>query len=78
MTRRRRGCPRDRSRAQVVGGELALQLPFFFVAAKALAQHLYAASHGLKHYARTPAEYQAGIRTAVRLVCGRPGPAAGA
>ncbi|WP_431508889.1 TetR/AcrR family transcriptional regulator [Variovorax sp. DAIF25] len=46
--------------------------------AKALAQHLYAASHGLKHYARTPAEYQAGIRTAVRLVCGRPGPAAGA
>ena len=44
--------------------------------AKALAQHLYAASHGLKHYARTAAEYQAGIRVAVRLVCGSPAPAA--
>jgi AcrR family transcriptional regulator len=43
--------------------------------AKALAQHLQAVSHGLKHYAKTPAEYQAGIRTAVRLVCGGPGPA---
>ena len=42
------------------------------VTAKALAQHLYAASHGLKHYARTPAEYQAGLRVAVRLVCGAP------
>jgi hypothetical protein len=42
--------------------------------AKSLAQHLYAASHGLKHYARTPAEYQAGIRIAVRLVCGGPAP----
>jgi AcrR family transcriptional regulator len=40
--------------------------------AKSLAQHLYAASHGLKHYARTPAEYQAGLRVAVRLVCGAP------
>jgi AcrR family transcriptional regulator len=44
--------------------------------AKSLAQHLYAASHGLKHYAKTPAEYQSGIRIAVRLVCGGPAPAA--
>jgi AcrR family transcriptional regulator len=44
------------------------------LSAKALAQHLQAVSHGLKHYARTPAEYQAGIRTAVRLVCGGPAP----
>ncbi|MCR6476103.1 TetR/AcrR family transcriptional regulator [Variovorax sp. ZS18.2.2] len=43
--------------------------------AKSLAQHLFAASHGLKHYAKTPAEYQAGIRIAVRLVCGGPAPA---
>ncbi|QEI06375.1 TetR/AcrR family transcriptional regulator [Pigmentiphaga aceris] len=44
--------------------------------AKALAQHLHAASHGLKHYARTKDEYEAGIRTAVRLILGQPGPTA--
>ncbi|WP_219217522.1 TetR/AcrR family transcriptional regulator [Variovorax boronicumulans] len=38
--------------------------------AKSLAQHLLAAAHGLKHHARTSAEYQAGIRLAVRLTCG--------
>lgn len=38
--------------------------------ARSLAQHLLAAAHGLKHHARTPAEYQAGIRLAVRLTCG--------
>lgn len=42
--------------------------------AKSLAQHLQAASHGLKHSASTAAEYQAGIRIAVRLVCGSPAP----
>jgi AcrR family transcriptional regulator len=41
--------------------------------AKSLAQHLLAASHGLKQQARTPAEYQAGIRLAVRLTCGSQG-----
>lgn len=44
--------------------------------AKALAQHLHAASHGLKHYACTAAEYQDGIHIAVRLVLGQPRPAA--
>lgn len=34
-----------------------------------LAQHLYAASHGIKHQARTPAEYKERMRVAVRIVC---------
>lgn len=38
--------------------------------AQSLAQHLLASSHGLKHQARTAAEYQAGIRLAVHLTCG--------
>jgi len=38
--------------------------------ARALAAHLLAASHGLKHQAPTAAEYQAGMRVAVQLVCG--------
>jgi len=43
--------------------------------ADALARHLHASSHGLKHYATTAAEYQAGIGLAVRLILGRPGAA---
>jgi AcrR family transcriptional regulator len=43
--------------------------------AESLAQHLHASSHGLKHYATTAAEYQAGIRLAVRLILGQPGAA---
>lgn len=39
------------------------------ITARSLAQHLQAASHGLKHGAKTPADYQAGIRLAVQLVC---------
>lgn len=38
--------------------------------AQSLAQHLLAAAHGLKHQARTSADYQAGIRLAVHLTCG--------
>jgi AcrR family transcriptional regulator len=45
------------------------------ITADALARHLHAASHGLKHYAQTAADYQEGMRTAVRLVLGRPPPA---
>jgi AcrR family transcriptional regulator len=40
--------------------------------ARSLAQQLHAASHGLKHYAPSSADYQAGIRIAVQLVCGCP------
>jgi len=43
--------------------------------ADALARHLHASSHGLKHYAATAAEYQAGIGLAVRLILGQPGAA---
>ncbi len=42
------------------------------VTARSLAQHLHAASHGLKQRAKTAAEYQDGIRLAVQLVCGHP------
>lgn len=42
------------------------------LSARSLAQQLHAASHGLKHYAKTSADYQAGIRIAVQLVCGSP------
>ena len=45
------------------------------VTAESLARHLHAASHGLKHYARNADEYRDGIRTAVRLILGQPGPA---
>lgn len=45
--------------------------------ADSLARHLHAASHGLKHYAQTAEAYQAGIRTAVRLVLGQPRPTPG-
>lgn len=38
--------------------------------ARALALHLQAASHGLKHHAATAADYEAGMRVAARLVCG--------
>jgi len=37
--------------------------------ARALALHLQAASHGLKHHAATAADYEAGMRVAARLVC---------
>ncbi len=37
--------------------------------AKDLAQHLYAASHGIKHYCKSAADYRDRIRVAVRLVC---------
>jgi hypothetical protein len=40
--------------------------------AKDLAQHLYAASHGIKHQVQTLAEYKDRMRVAVRLVCRTP------
>lgn len=40
--------------------------------AKDLAQHLYAASHGIKHQVQTLAEYKDRMRVAVRLVCRMP------
>jgi AcrR family transcriptional regulator len=40
--------------------------------AKDLAQHLYAASHGIKHQVQTLAEYKDRMRVAVRLVCRGP------
>jgi AcrR family transcriptional regulator len=40
--------------------------------AESLARHLHAASHGLKHYARSTTEYRDGIRSAVRLILGGP------
>lgn len=40
--------------------------------AKELAQHLYAASHGIKHQVQTLAEYKDRMRVAVRLVCRTP------
>lgn len=40
--------------------------------AKDLAQHLYAASHGIKHQVQTLAEYKERMRVAVRLVCRTP------
>lgn len=44
------------------------------LSAKDLAEHLYAASYGVKHRVPTPAEYHAHMRVAVRLVCrGAPG-----
>lgn len=42
------------------------------VTAKDLAQHLYAASHGIKHQVQTLAEYKDRMRVAVRLVCRAP------
>ncbi|MES3023947.1 MAG: TetR/AcrR family transcriptional regulator [Pseudomonadota bacterium] len=36
-----------------------------------LAQHLHAASHGIKHSVKTAAEYRDGMRVAVRLVCAK-------
>jgi len=44
------------------------------LSAKDLAEHLYAASSGLKHRVATPAEYHEHMRVAVRIVCrGAPG-----
>lgn len=40
--------------------------------AKDLAQHLHAASLGVKQQARTPADYKARMSVAVRLVCSAP------
>jgi hypothetical protein len=40
--------------------------------AKDLAQHLYAASHGIKHQVQTLAEYKDRMRVAVRVVCRTP------
>lgn len=41
---------------------------------KDLAEHLYAASSGVKHRVRTAAEYHAAMRVAVRIICrGAPG-----
>jgi AcrR family transcriptional regulator len=40
--------------------------------AKDLAQHLYAASHGIKHQVQTLGEYKDRMRVAVRLVCRTP------
>jgi len=37
---------------------------------KLLAEHLMATSDGMKHRARTVAEYREGMRVAVRIVCG--------
>jgi AcrR family transcriptional regulator len=37
--------------------------------AQDLAQHLYAASHGIKHYVKTAAHYREHMRVAIRLVC---------
>ncbi len=38
--------------------------------ARDLAQHLTSASHGIKHFTRTAAEYRERMRVAVCLVCG--------
>lgn len=40
--------------------------------AQDLAQNLYSTSHGIKHFAKTTADYRERMRVAVRLVCGRP------
>jgi AcrR family transcriptional regulator len=40
--------------------------------AQDLAQNLYSTSHGIKHFAKTTADYRDRMRVAVRLVCGRP------
>lgn len=43
--------------------------------AKDLALHLTAASHGIKHQAKSTAEYRERMRVAIRLVCRVPAPA---
>lgn len=43
------------------------------ITARDLAQHLHAASHGIKHSCKTAAEYQKRMRVAVRLVVHRAG-----
>ena len=44
------------------------------VSAKDLALHLSAASHGIKHHARSTADYRERMRVAIRLVCRAPVP----